>query len=67
MENIIRGDWRYVLHNMPSYIVDTMKVKPVPSIPVTKTIRSLYDLQKSAAKWELHEFYGVTKSPDVKT
>jgi hypothetical protein len=66
MKNIIQGDWRYVLHNMPSYIVDNVEIKSAPIIPVTKIIRSLYDMQKSAAHWDIYD-YGVTKSPDAKT
>lgn len=66
MGNIIQGDWRYTLHNMPSYIVDNVEGKSAATIPVTKTIRSLYDMQKSAAHWDICD-YGVTKSPNVKT
>jgi len=56
----------YVLHNIPFYFIDTVPDKPAPSITVTKVIRSLYDLQKSAANWDICD-YGVTKSPDCST
>lgn len=52
----------YVLHNIPFYLIDITPVRP----KTAKIIRSLYELQKSAAKWEICD-YGVIKSPEVKT
>lgn len=54
----------YVLHNIPFYFIKTIPDKSVPS--VAKVVRSIYDLQKSAADWNICD-YGVTKSPDCNT
>jgi len=50
-------------------MVETFEDHPAPSLTVTKVIRSLYDMQKTAAKWDICDFNygGVIKSPDVKT
>lgn len=55
----------YVLHNTPFYFVETVPT-PLPPVLITKVVCSLYDLQKSAAHWDICD-YGVTKSPDCST
>ena len=56
----------YVLHNTPFYFIETVSTPFPPAVRITKVVRSLYDLQKSAAHWNICD-YGVTKSPDVRT
>lgn len=56
----------YVLHNAPFYFIETVSATPPPTVRITKVVRSLYDLQKSAAHWNICD-YGVTRSPDCST
>jgi hypothetical protein len=56
----------YVLHNIPFYFIEKISTKSTSSTVVNKVVISFYELQKSAANWNICD-YGVTKSPDCNT